>query len=78
MSFDDGKKLRDQQFAATKDYEKNAEEEDADEEENEVKASIAGEQPSTLVFKKGKKEDAKLEDFQMITIVGKGTFGKVF
>lgn len=78
MAFDEGKKLRDQQFAATKDFEKNAEEEDADEEENEVKASIAGEQPSTLIFKKGKKEDAKLEDFEMIRIVGKGTFGKVF
>jgi len=30
------------------------------------------------VHKNAKKEDAKLEDFEMMRIVGKGTFGKVF
>jgi hypothetical protein len=33
---------------------------------------------ATLQFKRKAKEDAKLEDFQIIRMVGKGTFGKVF
>mmetsp|Transcript_18128 Transcript_18128/g.30969 ORF Transcript_18128/g.30969 Transcript_18128/m.30969 type:complete len:167 (-) Transcript_18128:1041-1541(-) len=52
LEFDEGKALRDQQYAATKDYGENVEEDNADEEENEVKASIAGAQPSQLVFKR--------------------------
>jgi len=31
-----------------------------------------------LVQKINRKEDAKLEDFELMRIVGKGTFGKVF
>ena len=38
----------------------------------------APEMAATLQFKNKKKEDAKLEDFQIIRMVGKGTFGKVF
>lgn len=33
LEYDEGKALRDQQYAATKDYNKNAEEEDPDEED---------------------------------------------
>jgi len=55
----------------------NAEEEDPDEEENEVKNSIS-DLPSQVVFKKPSKEDASLNDFELMRIVGKGTFGKVF
>lgn len=63
MDFEIGKELRDQQYAATKDLTKNAEEEDADEEEQEVKASVAGVTPSQLVFVRKNKEQATLEDF---------------
>mgnify|MGYP000088047020 CR=1 FL=1 len=55
----------------------NAEEEDPDEEENEVKQSIS-DMPSQVVFKRKNKEDASLTDFELLRIVGKGTFGKVF
>ena len=48
LDLDEGKALRDQQYAATKDMTKNMEEEDPD--EDEVKASIAGDMPSQLVF----------------------------
>ena len=34
--------------------------------------------PSQIIFKKKNKEDSVLEDFQLLRIVGKGTFGKVF
>ena len=34
--------------------------------------------PSQVIFKKVNKEDASLEDFKLMNIVGKGTFGKVF
>ena len=34
--------------------------------------------PFTQVHKNPKQDDAKLDDFEMIRIVGKGTFGKVF
>lgn len=81
MDFEQGKKLRDKQFVETQDYNyHNAEEEEADEEENEVKKSVAGhhEYAATTVFKRKEKQDAKLEDFELIKIVGKGTFGKVF
>ena len=79
IDFEQGKKLRDMQYDETQDYmHHNAEEEDADEDENEVKKSVAGEYQSKLVFKNTKKEEAKLEDFELIKIVGKGTFGKVF
>ena len=30
------------------------------------------------LFKNAKKEDAKLEDFKLLRLVGKGTFGKVY
>jgi hypothetical protein len=69
--------LRKQQYMANTDLSTNAEEEDPD--EDEVKQSIAGETPSTLVFQRGdKKDNTRLEDFQLMKIVGKGTFGKVF
>ncbi len=42
-----------------------------------MQASIA-EAPATTVFKRTNRADAKLEDFKLIRIVGKGTFGKVF
>lgn len=71
--------MRDKQFTEAQDLtHHNAEEEDADEDDNEVKKSVAGEYQSKLVFRNTKKEDAKLEDFELIKIVGKGTFGKVF
>jgi len=41
----------------------NEEEEDADEDDNEIKKSVAGEYDTKLVFKHSKKDDAKLEDF---------------
>lgn len=53
----------------------NAEEEDPDGAEEVAQSIAVG---STTVFKKKNKEDAVLEDFQLIRIVGKGTFGKVF
>ena len=58
----------------------NPEEEDPDEieDDNEVKASVAGIYEFTQVHKNAKKEDAKLDDFEMLRIVGKGTFGKVY
>lgn len=76
LDYDQGKALRDKQYEATKDYQGNAEEDDPDEEE-EVAKSIA-DLPSQVVFKKKNKEDASLEDFKLLRIVGKGTFGKVF
>ena len=36
LDYDEGKAIRDKQYAATKNYEGNAEEDDPDEEENEV------------------------------------------
>jgi hypothetical protein len=77
LGYDEGKALRDQQYAATKDYNGNDEEEDPDEEENEVAKSIA-DFPSQMVFKKHNKAEASLEDFRLLKIVGKGTFGKVY
>ena len=78
IDFDEGKALRDKQYLATKDYNENAEEEGPDEEEeNEVKQSIA-QVPAKMVFQKKDAMDAKLEDFILLRIVGKGTFGKVF
>lgn len=62
-------------FKVKNDTSHNAEEEDPDG-QDEVQQSIAV--GSTNVFKKKGKEDAVLEDFQLIRIVGKGTFGKVF
>jgi len=53
------------------------EEEEPDEEENEVAKSIV-ELPSQVIFKKPDRADANLEDFKLLKIVGKGTFGKVF
>lgn len=76
LDYEDGKALRDKQFAASKDYQGNAEEDDPDE-EDEVQKSIA-ELPSQVIFKKKNKEEATLEDFKLLRIVGKGTFGKVF
>lgn len=76
LDYDAGKALRDKQYEATKDYNGNAEEDDPDEEE-EVAKSIA-DLPSQIIFKKKNKEDASLEDFKLLRIVGKGTFGKVF
>lgn len=80
IDFDANKKLRDQQYEQTKDFNHhNAEEEEKDEDEdNEVKKSVAGEYQAFSVFKNKQKEDAKLEDFELIKTVGKGTFGKVF
>jgi len=79
MSFDDQKKARDQQFEANQDLGyHNEEEEDPDEEcDNEVQKSIA-DMPAKILFKKKNKCDAKLEDFKLLRIVGKGTFGKVY
>jgi len=62
IDFEQGKALRDQQYNYTKDYQGNAEEDDPDEEENEVKKSVAME-PSRQIFKRHNKEDAVLEDF---------------
>ena len=76
LDFDNGKALRDQQYAATKDYQGNAEEDDPDD-EDEVKKSVVQDQ-AQLIFRKENKESAILEDFKLIRIVGKGTFGKVF
>jgi hypothetical protein len=76
LDYDEGKALRDKQYDATKNYQANAEEDDPDEEE-EVAKSIA-DLPSTTVFRKQNKEDSSLEDFKLLRIVGKGTFGKVF
>ena len=79
MSYDDQKELRDRQYNVAKDFEHhNEEEEDPDDDcDNEVAKSIA-EVPAKVIFKKKNKNDAKLEDFQLLRIVGKGTFGKVY
>jgi hypothetical protein len=34
--------------------------------------------PAEVIFQKQNKEAAALEDFKLMRIVGKGTFGKVF
>jgi len=73
LGFDDGKKLRDQQFAASKDF---THKDDAFDDDEEVKQSIAI--PSQLMFKNKKKGAANLEDFEIMRIVGEGTFGKVY
>ena len=44
---------------------------------DEVQHSVREETAKPLHIKKGK-EVASLEDFKLIKIVGKGTFGKVF
>jgi len=31
-----------------------------------------------LIFKRKKKEDVKLNDFEILKMIGKGNFGKVF
>ena len=73
-----------------KDFSSNPEEEEADAEE--ILMSMAGGKPknpgvdegmtdggaATTMFVNKNKESAKLEDFQIIRMVGKGTFGKVF
>ena len=76
-------------FLNNKDMSSNPEEEEADAEE--ILQSMAGgvrkpggddggvtEGEATSVFINKNKESAKLEDFQIIRMVGKGTFGKVF
>ena len=75
-------------FLNNKDMSSNPEEEEADAEE--ILMSMAGGKPTdngdasegaaTTVFvnKTRKAESSKLEDFQIIRMVGKGTFGKVF
>lgn len=80
MGYDEALALRKQQQEETQNLKENPEEEDPDEleDDNEVKASIAGNYTFQQVHKNAKKEDAKLEDFEMMRIVGKGTFGKVF
>jgi len=40
-----------------------------------VKSEISG---TTLEFLKAENEAAELEDFKIVKMVGKGTFGKVF
>jgi hypothetical protein len=42
-----------------------------------VAKSIA-DMASQMVFKRPNKENASLEDFRLLKIVGKGTFGKVY
>ena len=58
------------------------EEEDEDPEDkidtDEIKQTVAGGVQAQLVQKINRKDDAKLEDFELMRIVGKGTFGKVF
>ena len=83
LNLEDEVKRRAQQQAATKDQTVNPEEDQEDNQE--VMMSMAPgvgqnkpEMAATLKFKNKKKEDAKLEDFQIIRMVGKGTFGKVF
>lgn len=44
---------------------------------DEVQHSVA-EQPANPQYVKKGKEVASLEDFKLIRVVGKGTFGKVF
>ena len=80
MGYDEALALRKLQQEETQNLKENPEEDDPDEQEddNEVKASIAGNYTFQQAFKNSKKEDAKLEDFEMMRIVGKGTFGKVF
>ena len=78
LDFDQGKAIRDQQYEFSKQEYKNSEEDDPDD-ENEVQKSITN-LPSQKVFQNKKKGvvDSTLEDFQLLKIVGKGTFGKVF
>lgn len=80
MGYEEALALRKMQQEETQNHKDNPEEEDPDEleEDNEVKASIAGNYAFQQVHKKANKEEAKLEDFEMMRIVGKGTFGKVF
>lgn len=58
------------------------EEEDEDPEDkidtDEIKQTVAGGFQAKLVQKINRKDEAKLEDFELMRIVGKGTFGKVF
>lgn len=81
---DDKKKLRDQQYTAP--IATNAEEQEKDESDEEIQQSMAGpsqgqqkvEDTPELVHKGKNNDVAKLEDFEIVRIVGKGTFGKVF
>ena len=85
MGYDEALAMRKQQQEEGQNLKENPEEEDPDE-DDEIKESLAGGQGSPnapqvgfmQVHKNAKKEDAKLEDFEMMRIVGKGTFGKVF
>lgn len=85
---EDGAERRKAAYLNNKDMSSNPEEEEADAEE--ILQSMAGgvkkpgdnggtdEGQATTVFVNKAKESAKLEDFQIIRMVGKGTFGKVF
>ena len=81
MGYDEALAMRKLQQQEAQDLKENPEEEDPDE-DDEIKESMAGAPGQQFAFKQvhknAKKEDAKLEDFEMMRIVGKGTFGKVF
>ena len=75
MGYDEALALRKMQQEETQNLRENPEEEDPDEieDDNEVKASVAGNYEFTQVHKNAKKEDAKLDDFEMMRMVGKVT-----
>lgn len=75
QNYDEQKKLRDQGLMANNDFTDNYEEEQRD--DDEIKESIRDD-VATVLHKGDTSEDAKLEDFILMRIVGKGTFGKVF